>query len=116
MDEELFWRYTFYGSLIVLSIWTVLKVIGVIQTPAIVEFGIPAAGLIVGVLALYKGLLMMFHKMDVRFSVFEAKMGIRVGNVENKMENLDAKMGGLGLRLGRVEQGIHGLKKAVANH
>ncbi len=35
------WDYLFYASMLVLTIWLVLKVIGIIKTPVWLEYGVP---------------------------------------------------------------------------
>lgn len=51
------WDYIFYGSMLVLTIWLILKVTGVIKTPAWLEYGDLSAGIIIGVFSLYHNLL-----------------------------------------------------------
>jgi hypothetical protein len=40
------WQIVFYVSLSVLSLWLILKVTGIIQTPTWLEYGVPIASLI----------------------------------------------------------------------
>ncbi|MEK6937059.1 MAG: hypothetical protein AABW58_03230, partial [Nanoarchaeota archaeon] len=58
MKRELnFWDYVFYISLLVIFIWVTLKILGIIQTPLWLEFGIPIYGLLFTTLAFYKNIL-----------------------------------------------------------
>jgi hypothetical protein len=38
------WQILFYFSMFILTVWLILKVTGVIQTPLWLEYGIPGAG------------------------------------------------------------------------
>ncbi|MAF34661.1 hypothetical protein CMO91_02345 [Candidatus Woesearchaeota archaeon] len=58
------WHYVFLLSWTVLAIWVVLKTIGVINTPPLLEFGLPASAVVIGVFALYTDIVKQIHKID----------------------------------------------------
>ncbi len=51
------WDYLFYSSLIVLTIWLFLKVVGIIHIPVWLEYGVPIGTLIVSFFTVYQGLV-----------------------------------------------------------
>ena len=70
--RESMWHYTFYFSLGVLAVWTILKVVGVINSPAWLETGIPAAGVILAGLSMYQNLLDKMHGNE--FKILAVKL------------------------------------------
>ncbi|MAF34797.1 hypothetical protein CMO91_03045 [Candidatus Woesearchaeota archaeon] len=81
--RESAWHYLFYFSLGVLTVWTILKVVGVINSPAWLEVGLPAA-LILSALSLYQNLLDKFHVVLVELG----KVQIRVDHVEEDVKEI----------------------------
>ncbi len=68
------WQILFYASLSVLTLWLILKVTGVIQTPPLIEYGIPIASVILGILAQYQHILETINKVSVGLASLTAKV------------------------------------------
>ncbi len=51
------WEFLFYLSLLSILIWLILKLTGVINSPVLVEFGVPILSVILAFFTLYKDLL-----------------------------------------------------------
>lgn len=95
MNKEVFWRYTFYGSLIVLTIWLILKSLGVFNTPFWLEYGVPIASIIVGFLAMYQNLLQTMAKITANLAVLTTRfdyMDAKVDRIDLKVNHLDKDM------------------------
>ncbi len=76
------WDIIFFMSMGVLTLWLILKLTGVIQTPLWLEVGIPVATMIVGFGSLYTNLL---EKVN-RIAVDTAETRIRMNHFEKDME------------------------------
>lgn len=63
--EVAFWEMVFYASWSVLTIWFILKMAGFINTPKWLEFGVPVASLIIGILGLFKNLMDSINKLAI---------------------------------------------------
>ena len=74
MNKELFWRVLFYISMGGLALWTVLKSVGIIQTPFWLEYGVPAGMLIVGIFSLFNNLLKNVHTVALGLAVLTSKV------------------------------------------
>ena len=82
MNKEKFWTWVFYGSLITLTIWLILKVSGFIQSPLWIEYGIPVASLILAILAFFREIMKNFARLEVSLAV----LSTRVGHLDKDME------------------------------
>ena len=60
------WQILFYFSLSVLTLWLILKVAGVIQTPVWLEYGVPIASLILVALAQYQHIIETLAQLVVK--------------------------------------------------
>ena len=88
MRKVNYWELGFYASLIALTIWLILKVIGVIQTPVWLEYGIPIGSLIIGFLTFYQNIINAIHEVTKGLAVITS----RVNHVEEKVDNLNKDM------------------------
>ncbi len=81
----LFWHIVFYFSIAVLTTWLILKMIGIIQTPFWLQYGIPIASVIVGVCALYQNMFSSIRDLAVGQAILTTK----VTHLEKKVDHLD---------------------------
>lgn len=81
----LFWHIVFYFSIAVLTIWLILKMAGVIQTPFWLQYGIPIASVIVGSCALYQNMFSSIRDLAVGQAILTTK----VTHLEKKVDHLD---------------------------
>ena len=84
-----FWQIVFYTSLAILTVWLILKVIGVIQTPVWLEYGVPIASLIATILAFYKEILDKINLVVVGL----ATINVKVDHIDNDVDVLKEDMG-----------------------
>jgi hypothetical protein len=68
------WQLLFYASLAMLTLWLVLKLTGVIQTPLWLEYGVPIISVILSLLAHYQHLLETMNKLAVGLASITAKV------------------------------------------
>ena len=68
------WRILFYLSLLVVTVWLILKLAGVIQSPVWLEYGVPFAGLLIGFLALFQELLKNIHAIALDVNTLKLKV------------------------------------------
>ena len=94
MIKDNIWRILFYVSMGTLTLWLILKVTGVINTPVWLEFGVPVASLVLGLLALYRdvmknivGLSVGLTTLTTKFEYFAGDMG----SLKKGMVRLDKK-------------------------
>ncbi len=79
-----FWERVFYLSILILVLWLILKLAGVIQTPAWLELGVPVGSAIFGILSLYKDL----SERISRIAVGLARIESRVEHMDKDIETL----------------------------
>lgn len=103
MEKVDLWRWVFYGSLLVLSVWLILKVAGVIQTPVWAEYGIPVASLIIGLFACFQGVVESFMKIQVALAV----LSTRVSHVETDIDDVKGDVRG-------VKRDIEGVSRRLS--
>ncbi len=65
--------YLFYLSLIVITVWLILKSIGIIQTPFWLEYGVPVGGVVIAALTLYQNLLDKIGNLSINLSILNTK-------------------------------------------
>lgn len=89
MNKEIsVWQIMFYVSWTVLSIWLILKVTGIIQTPIWLEYGVPIGSLIIGVFGLYHNIMEAFNKLSVNLAALTSK----VNHMEKDIELVKTKI------------------------
>ena len=62
------WDYLFYLSMLVLTVWLILKVAGYIKTPVWLEYGVPLGSLIIGFLTFFQSIVDKFSKLTDKVS------------------------------------------------
>ena len=78
--------------MLVLTIWLILKVTGIIQTPLWLELGVPVASLIIGIFSLYTNLIESMGKLAVNIATLSTKfdyLNVDVRTLNTKVDNLD---------------------------
>lgn len=69
------WDFLFYVAMLVLTIWTILKSVGVIKTLLWIQYGIPLGSLIISVFALYYNLINNLTNLNIGFATLSVKFG-----------------------------------------
>ncbi len=84
-----YWEWMAYASMGVLFIWVLLKQFGIINTPAIIEYGIPIAGGISTGFALYRSLMreMGTVRKDLSREISETRQ--EVSELKSKVFHID---------------------------
>lgn len=82
------WQLLFYISWAILSIWLILKVAGIIQTPLWLEYGVPIGSLIIGIFGLYHNIIEAFNKVSVNLAALSSK----VDHIEKDLELVKTKV------------------------
>ncbi|MBI2109942.1 hypothetical protein HYT58_02090 [Candidatus Woesearchaeota archaeon] len=102
ITKERFWQLSFYFSLLVIMIWLILKVTGVIQTPAWIEYGIPITGATLGLLSLYQNVTNTIKDLSIGLATISTKFD----HLDKDVEILKTKVNGvekdLGFLKGRI--------------
>ena len=90
-----FWSIVFYLSLLVLTIWLILKVTGYINTPLWLEYGVPISSFIFTVLSLYRDLIKNINKLGINLatlSINSEHINLKVNDINLKLNNMDVKL------------------------
>ena len=82
------WDYLFYLSLIVLTIWLILKSIGVINTPFWLEYGVPIVTIVITSLTFYKNILDSIGKLAINLATLNTKFS----HLDSKVDNMNTKL------------------------
>ena len=82
------WDYMFYGSMLVLTVWLILKVTGVINTPVWLEYGVPSAGIIIGVFSLYHNLLKNLMHIVIKVDHLESDVHVLKSDVHTLKDDM----------------------------
>ncbi len=82
------WQILFYFSMGVVLLWLILKLSGVIQTPVWLEFGVPIAGLFVGIFTMYHNLMRAITKVGITV----ATLIVKVDHLEKDVSSLKQDM------------------------
>ena len=112
-DKSLFWHSLFYASLAVLTAWLILKVIGVIQTPAWLEYGVPAASLILSIVAFYQKILDSINKIAVGLATLTTRVGhlnVRLDAVGTNVSDLTTKVCTVTVKVDHVDKDVEILR------
>ncbi len=83
--KYLFWHIVFYFSLFIISVWVILKSVGIIQTPFWLEYGVPMGGLVLGLLAFHNNIFSALKDLTVGQAILSTK----VTHLETKVNHLD---------------------------
>ncbi len=81
------WEFVFYLSLVTLLFWLILKLTGVINTPVLIEYGIPITSVLFGFFALYRDMMAQIHKV----SRVLTKIVTKINYMEKDIEELKQK-------------------------
>ncbi len=88
MQKEKIWEIVFYSSLSVVMIWVILKSVGIIQTPFWLEYGVPIAGFVIGILSLYQNLTNNIKELAIDL----AKISVKLSHVEKDVDVLKSEV------------------------
>ncbi len=83
-----FWQLLFYLSLLVISIWVILKSFGIIKTPFWLEYRVPILGFVIGFLAFYQGITNNIKDMAVGL----ASLNVNVSHLDRDVEHINADL------------------------
>ncbi len=100
--ERSVWDYLFYFFLSILTVWLVLKVIGVIQTPVWLEYGVSIGSSIGVVATLFQGINKKFDKVDGKFE-----------RVLSEMRNLHANSARMESKLAHIDRDLESVKDTL---
>lgn len=95
MQEKLkksVWDYLFYASIGVLTIWLILKVTGIINTPVWLEYGVPLGAFIVSFLTFHQGFMdkiFLLTTSIARLESNDAKLEVNFARLEEHLIHLD---------------------------
>lgn len=95
----------FYLCILILMIWLILKVAGVIQTPAWLEYGLPIGSAIIGFLMFYQSLI------DKIFGIY-----LKIGMLHANDVRFEEKFSHIEKELGHLDQDMETVKKALHAH
>lgn len=87
-------------------IWLILKIIGIIQTPILLEYGLPVGSFLLTALAIYNNLLKSINHLAVRLAVLEAKFD----HLDKDVEILKNNVGNMEKDIARVKVDVTFLK------
>ena len=76
------WEISFYVSLLIILLWLVLKLTGVINTPPLLEYGLPILSGMYAFFALYRDLLDRFSRLGTGLT----KAFMKIEHVEKEVE------------------------------
>src|SRR3989344_5052134 len=100
MEQKIsIWQVVFYLSLLVITIWVILKSVGIIQTPFWLEYGVPIAGFVITFLAFYQNLIEKINQF-----------AINLVSLNYKVDNLDKD---LSSKIGNIDKDVSFLKKKI---
>ncbi len=99
--------------MLVLTIWLILKVTGVIQTPVWLELGVPVASLIIGVFALYHNLIEKMNQLAINFVSLISKVASLDKDLNFKIDSLNKKVDHLDAKVDHLDMDVEFLKKRI---
>ncbi len=89
------WEILFYLSLLSILLWLVLKLTGVINTPALLEYGFPIVSALLAFLALYRDFLDRVSRIGRGLTKTITSIQYlekKVNAIENDMDKLKEKI------------------------
>ncbi len=89
------WQILFYFSLTIVTLWLILKVTGVIQTPLWLEYGLPLGGFILGALSLYQDFLEKIHRIAIDVATLRVEfkhLSVKVGEHDGILQGKTTKV------------------------
>ncbi len=107
MNRDLFWRIMFYVSWGTVALWVLLKSIGVIKTPFWLEFGVPAAGVVISVFSLFTNLNDKITKLSVDFATLATKF-------EHFDKEVNQRFSTVTQQIGHLDDDLEFVKKRLA--
>ena len=121
MNEKMsIWQILFYVSWAVLTLWLILKITGVINTPVWLEYGVPIGSVILGIFGLYHNLVETINKVVIGlahiekdFEVLKTDVGTLktdVGTLKTDVGTLKTDVGTLKTDVGTLKIDVHILK------
>ena len=83
-----FLDYVVYLSLLVLTVWLILKITGYIQTPLWLEYGVPVSSIILTLFGVYTNLIKSIGNLTMNL----ATLNIKFGHMDSKVNKMDNKL------------------------
>jgi hypothetical protein len=102
--------YLFYLSLLVITIWLILKSVGIIQTPFWLEYGVPVGGFVVATLTLYQNLLDKISRLSIGFATLNTKFSHLDNEVKEFKSDIKRDFSELRNDIGVLKSDFNGLK------
>ena len=103
------WQVLFYFSMAVLTLWLILKLVGIIKTPLWLELGIPMASLILGIFAFCHNIMKYINNLSISLATLTTK----VGYIERDISSLNSKVNHLDKDIGFLKNDVSFLKKKI---
>ena len=103
------WQILFYVSMASLTLWLILKLTGVIQTPDWLEYGFPAASLIISIFSFYQNLTENIKLLSVGF----ATLTVKVDHLESDMHVVKQDFGVLKHDVSSLKTDVSLIKKKI---
>ena len=88
------WDYLFYLSMLILTIWLILKVVGLIKTPVWLEYGVPIGSFILGLVTLFQSINGKFDdvfKEIGRLHANDARLETKLIHIDRDLERVKDK-------------------------
>ena len=109
MNADRIWQAIFYVSMAVLTLWLVLKVAGIINTPVWLEYGVPVASVILAFLAYYHQIVGSITKISIHL----AQLNVRFAHVETDVSVLKSDVSSLKTNVVSLTSDVHALKDRI---
>jgi hypothetical protein len=94
------WQILFYLSLSVFTLWFILKVTGVIQTPFWLEYGVPLITIVLTILSQYQ------HIME--------RMSMQYHQLSERIQSVTVSLAGLASKVDHIDRDVESLKKSAS--
>lgn len=82
--QKTIWDYLFYFSMSVLTVWLILKVAGIINTPVWLEYGVPIGSFIVGFVTFFQSLSDKFTRLQMN----DVRMDEKLTHLDRDIERI----------------------------
>ena len=101
INKHLVWHILFHVGMGIVVLWLILKSFGIIKTPFWLEYGLPGAGVVLGIFALYYNLIQDIHKISTGLLVLTT----RFDHLENTVHQVGGKVDRLedDMRIGKIK-------------